>query len=188
MNEFYEIYKSNLNQLVETYKKELLQEIESFRMKFIIENGKIFKMSSPEEMEKEIQSFIEINISKVAEITAFKNFIRNLIEPLIMQYASSFKELYRQIMEKNKDKTIKMIKISFDKIEQEIKKYNENKKKKEENEPAHTKEVENDLNVKKKLSKEDFKAIIDDYDEFEDEKEENEEKKEENEEKKEEKK
>ena len=64
-------------------------------MNFIIENGKIFKMSSSLEMEKEIQSFIEINISKVAEITAFQNFIRNLIGPLIIQYASSFKELQK---------------------------------------------------------------------------------------------
>ena len=71
-----------------------------------------------------------------------------------------------------------MITISFDKIEQEIKKYNENRKnKKEENEPSSTKNVENDLNMKKALSKEDFKAIMDDYDEFEDEKEETEEKK-----------
>ena len=178
MNEFYEIYNRNLNKIVEIYQKDLLQEIETFRMNFIIENGKIFKMSSSLEMEKEIQSFIEINISKVAEITAFQNFIRNLIGPLIIQYASSFKELYQKIMEKNKDKTIKMITISFDKIEQEIKKYNENKKnKKEENEPSSTKNVENDLNMKKALSKEDFKAIMDDYDEFEDEKEETEEKK-----------
>ena len=124
LNEFFEIYKKNYNQLEEKYKQDLLQEIESFRTKFILENGKVFEMKSSEEIEKHLRLFINLNISKFAEKIAIVNYIRNIIDPLVNEFALQFKILYQKTMTKEifKNEAVGIIKISFDKIEQEIKK------------------------------------------------------------------
>ena len=164
LNEFFDIYKKNYNQLEEKYKQELFKEIESYRTKFIIENGKVFEMESSEEIEKNVGLFINMNISKFAETIAIQNYIRNMIGPLVEQFALQFKKLYYDTMKMDlfKNEIVDMIHISFDKIEQKIKKYNENEKKKKQeiSKPAPTKTGE-------KGSNED---IFDDYFEFQKEK------------------
>ena len=164
LNEFFDIYKKNYNQLEEKYKQELFKEIESYRTKFIIENGKVFEMESSEEIEKNVGLFINMNISKFAETIAIQNYIRNMIGPLVEQFALQFKKLYYDTMKMDlfKNEIVDMIHISFDKIEQKIKKYNENEKKKKQEiyKPAPTKTGE-------KGSNED---IFDDYFEFQKEK------------------
>ena len=147
-------------------------------MSFILENGKIFEMSSSEEMEKEIKVFIDANISKTAKITAYQNFLRNIINPLIDKFASEFEKLYEKATQRKefKSKAIKILEISFDKLEQEIKEYNEKEKekkiKKKETIPEPS-ENEERLNLKNELSNNDFNDIFDDFDNFSKQKDEN---------------
>ena len=167
-NEFIDIYKKNYNDLIESYKDEIMQEIDKFTMNFIIENGK-FEMNSSETMKIETKKFININISEIAEITAFKNFIRNITSPLIEQFSKEFEKLYKIAMEQKrfKDKALKILEISFDKIEQKIKQYNENEKKKKlETKPNPNEKDESTIILKSGLSDGDFNSILEDYEDF----------------------
>ena len=167
-NEFIDIYKKNYNDLIELYKDEIMKEIDKFRMNFIIENGK-FEMNSSETIEIETKKFININISEIAEITAFKNFIRNITSPLVEQFSKEFEKLYKIAMVQKgfKDKALKILEISFDKIEQKIKQYNENeKKKKQDAKPNPNEKDESTLILKSGLSDGDLNSIFEDYEEF----------------------
>ena len=180
-NDFIDIYKINYQNLIELYKNELMQEIDKFRFNFIIENGKLFEMPKTEKLEKEIKEFIDMNISETAEIIAFKNFIRNITSPLVEQFAIEFEKLYKKVMEqkKFKDKALKILENSFDKIEQKIKQYNEeeNKKKQESNPELNKKDESIVILNYGGLSDGDIDSILKDYDEFDEQSKENQEEK-----------
>ena len=130
-NEILQIYEKNLNELVEKYKKKLLDEVKTFQRDFIVERAKLVDMPNKKIMEKALECDIFNNISKIAQTTALKNFFRYITTPLIENFTFFFKETYQEGMKRKEfiEKGKKITKISFDKIEEKIKEYNESQKK-----------------------------------------------------------
>lgn len=155
LKEFLDIYRKNLDIFVTKYKNELLKEINTFKYNFIMnnmpKNQKLFKIESEERTEKNLIILFEAKLGNIAKKVAFKNFFRSFTA-FIEKFAIEFDKLYKKIIESDifKEKGKQMIKISFDKIEEKIKNYNEEIKKK--NEIIQTK-LENDEKNEKEESK-----------------------------------
>ena len=155
LKEFLDIYKKNLDVLVSKYKNELLKEIKTVKYNFIMnimpKNQKLFKNESEERTEKNLIILFEAKLGNIAKKVAFKNFLRNFTA-FIEKFATEFDKLYKKIIESDifKEKGKQMIKLSFDKIEEKIKNYNEEIRKK--NEIKQTK-LENDEKKEKETSK-----------------------------------
>ena len=133
-NEILQIYEKNLKNLVEKHKKELLDEVKTFQMDFIVERGKMVKRPNKKTLENALECDIFNNISKIAQTTALKNFFSYITTPLIENFTLFFKEAYQEGMKRKEfiEKGKAITKISFDKIEEKIKEYNDSKKKEKE--------------------------------------------------------
>ena len=107
-------------------------------------------------MEKALECDIFNNISKIAKTKALKNFFRYITTPLIENFTLFFKETYQEGMKRKDfiDKGRKITKMSFDKIEEKIKEYNDSQKSEKEKKPnnssaAPIKNSNNKNNIKK---------------------------------------
>ena len=130
-NEILQIYENNLKELIAKYKKELLNEVKTFQMDFIIEKGKPIAMQTQKKLEDSLECDIFNNISKIAQKAAIINFFRYITTPLVENFTLFFKEAYKEGMKRKEfiENGNKIVKISFDKIEEKIKEYNDSKKK-----------------------------------------------------------
>ena len=159
LKEFLDIYRKNLDIFVTKYKNELLKEINTFKYNFIMnnmpKNQNLFKIESEERTEKNLIILFEAKLGNIAKKVAFKNFFRSFTA-FIEKFAIEFDKLYKKIIESDifKEKGKQMIKISFDKIEEKIKNYNEEIKKK--NEIMQTKLEKDEKNEKEESKNNNF--------------------------------
>jgi len=132
--EILQIYENNLKELVEKYYTELLNEVKTFQMDFMIERGQLVEISNKKLMESSLKCDIFDNISKKAQATALKNFFRYITTPLVENFTLFFKDTYQEGMKREEftKKGKNITKISFDKIEEKIKEYNDSQKKENE--------------------------------------------------------
>ena len=174
LKEFLNIYQKNLDILVEKYKEELINEINNYKMNFMMNNlskdQKLFKIESTEESEKNLKNYIKYNLNflNITKKVAFQNFFRNITSPLIDKFSVEFSKLYNIIMSSkdSEEEAKSMIKVSFDKIEESIKKYNEAKTKNN-NENIELQQDNKEKEIKSDIfSNEEYNAMIDDLNIF----------------------
>ena len=166
LNEFMDIYNNNLSQLIENTKEELLKEEKNFKSNFLLENKdiKLSDIDTPGETDRSLKNFISYRLEQKAKTAAFKNFFKSITVPFIKQFEIEYKKLYKRAltMDYLKKERRKVVEISFDKIEEKIKKYYQEKKEKKNNSnediSSETKEVKNEN------KKEEKGLTCDDYD------------------------
>lgn len=123
--EFLELFDKNYNQLVSDYTTKFSQDVKNFRNEFIATH-KDFDIDDSDNLIKQFSSSIKYGISDSAKKIAFKNLFLNIITPIVTQSKLLYENLYKEAIGRGnfKEKGKKLIKISFDKIEEKIKEYN----------------------------------------------------------------
>ena len=148
--EFLNLFENNLNELVNNYIEKLTKEVKEFRNDFIVKNN-AFDLTDTDEMIEDLRLYMKLSIKYDAKKVVFKKFFLNIINPIVEEFKNLFNELYKNVIkDKNyKEKGQKMMKMNFDKIEEKIKKYNEEKEREKEKEKEKEKEEtkENDENI-----------------------------------------
>ena len=175
LNEFLDIYNNNYSQLLEKIKEQLLQEEKNFKANFLLENKdiKFSEIDIPSETERSLEIFIYLNISNKVKTAAFKNFFKNITMPIVNQFATEYKHLYERALSMDylKKERRKIVEISFDEIEEKIKKYYKEKeeKKKNLNEDASvekTKEKNENTNDQIGLTNDDYNKMFAEDEDF----------------------
>ena len=175
LNEFLDIYNKNYSQLLEKIKDELLEEEKNFKTNFLLENKdiKYSEIDIPGETKRNLETFINLNILNKVKTAAFKNFFESITIPIVKQFAIEYKNLYKKAltMDYLKNEMRKIVKISFDEIEEKIKKYYQEKeeKKKTLNEDMsveNTKEKNENKNQQIGLTNDDYNDMFAEDEDF----------------------
>ena len=131
------IYQKNINELIEIHSKQLSNDILVFQNDFNKENDNLLDVKwTSLELENSLKNYLYEKISNKIELNILKNSFRFIITPLIKNFGMFFEKSYAGGMERDEFITYSknIIKVSFEKIEQKIKEYNElQNKKKEQN-------------------------------------------------------
>ena len=168
--EIVNIYQKNLDEINENYSKELANEILIFQNDYNKENDNLLEVKwTFTELQIIQKAYINENISKIVELAALKNCISFISNPLIEQFENFFSQLYVEGMnlEEFKETSNEAVKLSFDKIEEKIKEYNQlinkqkeekekesNKKENKSEEPApiYSNQIKEERNIKNNIS------------------------------------
>ena len=123
--DFINLFDKNYEQLVNDYTNKLSKEVIDFRKDFIIAE-KISDITDSNELIQDLRSNIKCRIYNSVKKIAFKNLFLNAITPIVEQSKILFESLCKEAILKDnlKDEGKKMVRISFDKIEEKIKRYN----------------------------------------------------------------
>ena len=150
LKEFTNLFDKNYIQLVNDYTTKYSQDVKNFRNEFIATH-KNFDIDDSDNLIKELSKSIKGRIYNSAQKIAFKNLFLNIITPIISQSKLLYENLYKEAIERDnfKEEGKKMIKISFDKIEENIKEYNGKKKNQDKNIDSFFDNFENFKNQKK---------------------------------------
>ena len=129
LKEFTNLFDKNYIQLVNDYTTKFSQDVKNFRNEFIATH-KDFDIDDSDNLIKELSKSIKGRIFDSAQKIAFKNLFLNIITPIVSQSKLLYENLYKEAIERDnfKEEGKKMVKISFDKIEEKIIEYNGKKK------------------------------------------------------------
>lgn len=175
LNEFLDIYNKNYSQLLEKIKDELLEEEKNFKTNFLLENKdiKYSEIDIPGETKRNLETFINLNILNKVKTAAFKNFFESITIPIVKQFAIEYKNLYKKAltMDYLKNEMRKIVKISFDEIEEKIKKYYQEKEEKKKNlnegmSVENTKEKNENKNQQIGLTNDDYNDMFAEDEDF----------------------
>ena len=126
-------YEKNLNALLSNHTKELCNEIISFQMEFNQQNDNLLKTPwTSIELGKIIKKYLHDNLAEKAKLANLKNSFSFISNPIIQKFGEYFIKSYNKGMTRPEfiKNAKEVIKIPFNKIEKQIKDYNENLKKK----------------------------------------------------------
>lgn len=130
-------YEKNLNEFLSKYTKELSNEIMIFQLQYIQKSEGLFSIAfTQKELEIINKQYILEKLNKKIELTVLKNSFSYIVIPIIVKIGEFFVGLYNGGLKQKSflDKASSIVKISFDEIENKIRKYNEDFKKKEKKE------------------------------------------------------
>ena len=128
LNHIMDIYEINLKKCVKEYAKNLSLELVEFQNQFNRNNNNLLMcLLTAIEFESTVKNDIMNLLQKKVELTILKNSFLFIIEHLLNKINEYFDGIFKKEMEQRKfyEKAIGSVKISFDKIEQNIKKYNQ---------------------------------------------------------------
>ena len=128
LNHIMDIYEINLKKCVKEYAKNLSLELVEFQNQFNRNNNNLLMcLLTSFEFESTVKNDIMNLLQKKVELTILKNSFLFIIEHLLNKINEYFDGIFKKEMEQRKfyEKAIGSVKISFDKIEQNIKKYNQ---------------------------------------------------------------
>ena len=133
-------YEKNLNAILSNHTKDLCNEIISFQMEFNQQNENLLKTPwTSIELGKIIKKYLHDNLAEKAKLANLKNSFSYISTPIIQKFGEYFISSYNKGMTRPEfiKNAKEVIKIPFNKIEKQIKDYNEmlKKKKLEESEP-----------------------------------------------------
>ena len=127
-------YENNLMNFLSKYSKELANDISIFTVQFNSKNeGLLNDFPTNIEMDVILKKELKEKLIKKAELAALKNAFIFIVEPLINKIGEYFIEIYKQGITQKKfiEYARDSVKVSFNEIEEKIKKYNEKEKEKE---------------------------------------------------------
>ena len=127
------IYQNNLENFLTKYSKELANDISLYQIQFNTKHNHLLdNIFNTIELDLILRNELKEKLNKKAELAALKNSFQFIVEPLIEKIGAYFTELYNQGMNQKKfiEYATDTIKVSFDEIENKIKKYNEDLKEK----------------------------------------------------------
>ena len=153
-----EIYDKKIDEIISRYLNDLYDKILNLKFDFSNQYYDLFSpcLDTKEELKKNMND----SFSKKIELTLIKNSFIFLIHLLIYNIKQYFTDLYFQEISKQEVKShvLEVIKISLDKIDEEIKNYNklmeENKKNNE--------EISNSIDKEQLIIQDDVDSLIND--------------------------
>ena len=129
----YRYFNKNLDEIVNKYATQILIQITNFQMDYNLLHENLLEVTwTTQELENHLKNCIKESVYQKFELFTLKNSYSFITNKLIEEFGKFFKDSYIEAMEEDKFKLLAktMIKVSFDKIKQKIKEYNEKNKEK----------------------------------------------------------